>query len=303
MQGGAELEASWAETGIRLERSAYDAARVDRRQAAQNSNARIPGEFEPILQTERGAIVRSSRNFNQAEQFMSRSLSGRRVLVTGGSGGIGRAIAELAISRGAQVAINGRDPERLESACRELDCSGFTGDVGVVEDCRTLVEHAVGALGGLDVLINNAAWGHRMTLEDLDPERFEAMWRANVLGSAVMAKESLPHLRASKGDIVNIASTAGLRGYAGGSAYCSTKFSLRGMSQCWQAELRKDDIRVIQINPSEVQTGFGGRDPENANNPKKLVSEDIAHSVIAALEMDARGFIPELTVYATNPWD
>lgn len=234
---------------------------------------------------------------------MTSPLSGRRVLVTGGTGGIGRAIAELAIEKGARVVINGRDESRLSEAKAALGCEGFVGDVGQADDCRTLVEQAAKVLGGINVLVNNAAWGNRMTLEELDPERFEAMWRANVLGSAIMAKESLPHLRAAKGDIVNIASTAGLRGYAGGSAYCSTKFSLRGMSQCWQAELRKDDIRVIQVNPSEVQTGFGGSDPDRTINPKKLVSEDIAHAVIGALEMESRGFIPELTVYATNPWD
>lgn len=233
---------------------------------------------------------------------MARSLSGRRLLVTGGSAGIGRAIAEAALARGARVVLNGRDEARLDRARRELECDGFVGDVAVPADCERLVASAVDALGGLDVLVNNAAWGSRMTLEELDPEVFERMWRANVLGSAMMAKAALPHLRASRGDIVNIASTAGLRGYAGGSAYCSTKFSLRGMSQCWQAELRRDDIRVIQINPSEVQTGFGGRDPERDPDPKKLVSEDIAHATIAALEMEPRGFIPELTVYATNPW-
>ncbi len=142
-----------------------------------------------------------------------------------------------------------------------------------------------------------------MSLEELDPELFEEMWRTNVLGAALMAQAALPHLRKAKGgNVVNISSTAGRRGYATGSAYVSTKFGLRGMTECWQAELRRDDIRVILVNPSEVQTGFGGKEPSRTLLPHKLVSEDIAHAVVTALEMDDRGFIPEVSVYATNPW-
>jgi len=225
-----------------------------------------------------------------------------RILVTGGSAGIGAAIARAAIERGAAVAINGRDEERLERAAKELRAFAVPGDVG--RAAESIVARAAAELGGLNVLVNNAGWGNRMTLDELDPETFEEMWRTNVLGAALMAKHAVPHLRrAGGGSIVNMASTAARRGYAGGSAYTSTKFGLAAMTQCWQAELRPHDIRVIQINPSEVQTGFGGADPERATTPTKLVSEDIAHAVIAALEMEDRGFIPELTVFATNPWD
>ena len=224
-----------------------------------------------------------------------------RLLVTGGSAGIGAAIASLARQRGAAVVINGRDGARLEAAAARLGVSAVQGDVGT--GAERIVEAAVKELGGLNVLINNAGWGQRMKLEELDPQLFEAMWRTNVLGAAMMAKHALPHLRAAGGGtIVNMASTAARRGYAGGSAYSSTKFALSSLSQCWAAELRPEDVRVIQINPSEVQTGFGGRDPGRELDPKKLVSEDIAHATLAAIEMDDRGYIPELTVHATNPW-
>ena len=147
-------------------------------------------------------------------------------------------------------------------------------------------------------------FGYRFNRRQItDAERFQAMWQSNVLGVALMTREALPHLRtAGGGSVVNIGSTAGRKGYAGGSAYVSTKFALRGMSECWQAELRRDDIRVILVNPSEVQTGFGGKDAGRAMSPHKLVSQDIAHAVVATLAMEDRGFIPELTVYATNPW-
>ena len=230
-------------------------------------------------------------------------LDSARIIITGGSAGIGLAIAERCLEEGARVCINGRDAERLEQAGQRLRCPVSRGDVGSEDDARRIVEESVEHLGGLDVLVNNAAWGHRMTLEEIDAERFQAMWRSNVLGVALMTREALPHLRtAGRGSVVNIGSTAGRKGYAGGSAYVATKFALRGMSECWQAELRRDDIRVILVNPSEVQTGFGGRDAQRVLSPHKLHAQDIAHAVVATLAMEDRGFIPELTVYATNPW-
>jgi len=228
-------------------------------------------------------------------------LENSRILITGGSAGIGLAIAELAQARGARIGLNGRDPDRRRAAADALGVEGVVGDVGT--EAEAIVASAIEKLGGLDVLVNNAAWGQRMTLEELNADVFEAMWRTNVLGSVLMAKHCLPHLKAAgNGAIVNMASTAAKHGYAGGSAYSSTKFALSSLTQCWQAELRRDDIRVIQINPSEVQTGFGGRDPDREKDPRKLLSEDIAHATIAALEMNDRGFVPELTVFATNPW-
>ncbi len=225
-----------------------------------------------------------------------------RVLVTGGSAGIGRAIAQSAQARGARVVINGRDAGRLAATAETLGLHAVAGDVG--RDAAGIMAGAVEHLGGLDVLVNNAGWGRSMTLDALDPQLMEDIWRTNVLGAALMAAAALPHLdTAGGGTIVNMASTAARKGYVGGTAYSSSKFALASMTQCWQAELRPRNIRVIQINPSEVQTGFGGSDPERAVNPRKLVAEDIAQATLAALEMDPRGFIPELTVFATNPWE
>ncbi len=230
------------------------------------------------------------------------TLAGKKVLVTGSSAGIGYAIAERARDAGAEVYLNGRSSEKLEKACAALELKGFAADMADEDQASQLVASAVAELGGLDTVINNAAWGRRMSIEEFDSQVFEEMWRSNVVGPAVVTREAIPHLKDKGGDIVNIASTAALRGYETGSAYVATKFALRGMGQCWQAELRKHNIRVITVNPSEVQTGFGGRDPERDMNPHKLVADDIADVTIAALEMHGRGYIPEVTVYATNPW-
>jgi len=223
------------------------------------------------------------------------------MLITGGSAGIGFDLAKLGLARGMRIAINGRDQGRLEASASELGVTAVQGDVGKASEAARIVREAVQGLGGLDVLVNNAGWGRRMPIDEIDPVEFHAIWETNVLGATLMAQAAIPHLDGG-GDIVNVASTAGGRGYPGGSAYCSTKFALRGLTQCWQAELRPRDIRVICVNPSEVQTGFGGRDPNRPMDPNKLVGVDIAESILGVLELESRALVPEYTVWATNPW-
>jgi 3-oxoacyl-[acyl-carrier protein] reductase len=104
----------------------------------------------------------------------------------------------------------------------------------------------------------------------------------------------------ASGDIVNVASTSGTKGAKGGTAYAGSKWALRGITQCWQAELRPYGIRVVSLCPSEVQTNFGGR--AGRNNPNKLYSEDIAQTILVGLEMPRRVLWPEVAVFANNPW-
>ena len=122
----------------------------------------------------------------------------------------------------------------------------------------------------------------------------------------LVARESARHFVAqNSGNIINIASTAGQRGSIGGTSYVSTKFAVSGMTECWRAELRKHNIRVMQVNPSEVQTNFFVAAGAHARpeNPTKLESEEIAHTICAMLAMEDRGFITDATVWATNPRD
>jgi 3-oxoacyl-[acyl-carrier protein] reductase len=111
-------------------------------------------------------------------------------------------------------------------------------------------------------------------------------------------------IKRNRGNIINISSTAGLRGAANGTAYYAGKFALRGMTECWRAELRKHNIRVMLVNPSEVLTNFAATAgfPQKAAEDK-LRGDEIAHAVKAMLEMDDRGFTVELSVFATNPID
>jgi 3-oxoacyl-[acyl-carrier protein] reductase len=226
------------------------------------------------------------------------------VLITGGSLGIGRATAKLLIEHGAQVAITGRNADRLRRTADELGALAIQADVANESDVlRTFAEFSQ-AFPRLDALINNAGHGIHSKLEDVTESDFESIWRTNVLGAALMAREAASIFRAqNSGNIVNIASTSGLRGYESGTMYVASKFALRGMTECWRAELRKHNVRVTLINPSEVTTAFGRADGvERPEEAKKLSSNEIAHAIKAALEMDDRGFITDLTVFATNPW-
>lgn len=231
-------------------------------------------------------------------------LDGKRALVTGGSSGIGLAIAQQLVARGCRVAVNGRDHARLDAAASSLGAVPLPGDVGVEAEARAVVGRCIESLGGLDVLINNAGFGTFASLLDTRPADVEAVWRTNVFGAFVVAQAAARHMVAQRsGAIVNIASTAALKGFPGGTAYAASKFALRGMNECWREELRRHDVRVMLVNPSEVLTDFAARAGHAQQaSERKLRPEDIAHAVIAGLGMEARGFIPELAVFATNPF-
>jgi len=177
-------------------------------------------------------------------------------------------------------------------------------DVSDYANIKTSVDKAAELLGGgIDILINNAGIGKFPTLEEVTITDLEQVYSVNVFGLVMVTQAALPYLKASKGDIVNLASTAALKGFARGTVYSSSKFAVRSITQGWQAELRKEDIRVILVNPSEVPTAFNKEDRvEKPEQDGKLSVREIAHTIKATLEMDKRGFIPEVTVWATNPW-
>jgi 3-oxoacyl-[acyl-carrier protein] reductase len=229
-----------------------------------------------------------------------------KALVTGGSSGIGYATAQLLRDRGAEVAICGRKADALEEASAELGALAIVCDVSKEDDVRRMVAKVISDLGGYNVLVNNAGFGHWAPLVETTASDFRRVWETNVLGAMLVARESARHFVAqNSGNIINIASTAGQRGSIGGTSYVSTKFAVSGMTECWRAELRKHNIRVMQVNPSEVQTNFFVASGRHARpeNPTKLESEEIAHTICAMLAMEDRGFITDATIWATNPRD
>jgi 3-oxoacyl-[acyl-carrier protein] reductase len=232
------------------------------------------------------------------------NLQDAKVLITGGSSGIGYEIAHRLKLAGASVCITGKNPEKLFKAATEIGVTRILADVSKEADAIRSIQEAVASMGGLNVLINNAGFGHFSSLENIDLEKFDAMWETNVRGAMLMAREaSRIFISQQSGNIINISSTAGVSGFAMGTGYVASKFALKGMTECWRAELRKHNIRVMLINPSEVQTDFFIRSGQEARpyNPSKLEASEIAHVAICMLQMRDVGFLTEATVFATNP--
>lgn len=231
------------------------------------------------------------------------NLKDAKVLVTGGGTGIGLEIARVLGAAGARVAISGRRQQVLEQAARSIGAHPVVGDVSVEADAERMVGAVVEAFGDYNVLVNNAGSGRFAPLVEMSVADFDATFATNVRGAMLMARASARHfVTRDAGNIVNVASTAASRGAPGGTAYHASKFALAGLTQVWRAELRKHNVRVMQVNPSEVITDFfatAGTAQEPSD--RKLRPAEIAHAVQAMLEMDDRGFVTELTVFATNP--
>jgi 3-oxoacyl-[acyl-carrier protein] reductase len=224
-----------------------------------------------------------------------------RFLITGGSQGIGAALVEQARQAGHHVVFTGRDERRMEQVARKTGAHGVRADVADGEDNARTVEVCKERMGGIDVLVNNAGYAYRAEIGQLDLAAMREMFDTNVFGLVDITNRVVPLMKAqSSGDIVNIASTSGMKGGPGGTPYGASKWAVRGISQCWQAELRPHGIRVVSLCPSEVQTNFGGR--VGRNNPNKLYAEDIASTIMAAFDMPRRALWPELAVFANNPW-
>ena len=224
-----------------------------------------------------------------------------RFLVTGGSQGIGAALVELAAKAGHQVVFTGRNDQYIDAVAKKTGARGVKADVSKPDDNARTVDACDKHMGGVDVLINNAAYDYRAEIGALDLARMKDMFETNVFGLVDITNRVVPQMKSRKsGDIVNIASTSGMKGAATSTPYGASKWAVRGITQCWQAELRPHGIRVVSICPSEVQTNFGGR--TGRNNPNKLYAIDIAETIMAALDMPRRALWPELAVFANNPW-
>jgi 3-oxoacyl-[acyl-carrier protein] reductase len=225
-------------------------------------------------------------------------------LVTGGREGIGRAIAEALIAEGSRVTITGRSEEPLRAAARAIGADLVVADVGNEADARRSVAQVIAKHGHLDILVNNAGYGIFKPLVDTTLEELQALYSTNVFGPFLMAREAARHfIERGRGEMINIASTSALKGSASRTAYGSSKFALRGMTECWRDELRRHNVRVMLVNPSEVMTDFAakaGSPREPADN--KLRPQEIADAIIGALKVDSRGFVPEFSVFATNPF-
>ena len=233
------------------------------------------------------------------------NLKGKKIIITGGSLGIGKQTAKELVDKGAHVLITGRSLERLEKAKQYTGAQIMVFDISDLDSIKSNVKKCLDLLNGeIDVIINNAGVGVFQPLDEIKKSDFTTVFNTNVFGLTLFTKEFIPLMKNKKnGTIINIGSSASLKGFKYGSVYAASKFAVRALTQCWQTELRPFNIRVCQINPSEVTTAFSDKDRiERKEIDNKLSPNEIAHSIVSVIEMENKGFVTELSVWATNPF-
>lgn len=226
-----------------------------------------------------------------------------KILITGGTTGIGYETAKLLRSKGANVVICGRKDDKVSEVARELDVYGIKADVTIESDIENMFAFAIEKLDGLDVVINNAGLGFMGSLVETSVDDFTRIWETNTKSVFLCGQIAAKHfISQNSGNIINIASMGAVRGFANGSAYVSSKSAISGLTMCWQAELRKYNIRVTQINPSEVITEFADKIGHTSVDPdRKLKGKEIAEVIFSTLSLSNIAFVPEINVWATNP--
>lgn len=234
-------------------------------------------------------------------------LKGKVVLVTGAGRGIGRATARAFAFEGARVALVGRTKKSLTEVQKELKELGaasavLAGDVSDEGVVSRVVAAAEQQLGPVDVLVNNAGIFTVAPVEKMDVVVFDRVLDVNLRGPFLMSRAVLPGMKARRrGHIVNVASTAGRRGFAGGGAYCASKFGLAGLSEAMMYEARTSDVRVSVVYPSTVATDLVRQAGMTFDEKKAIQPEDVAAGIVALVRLDDRALVKGLEIWQTNP--
>jgi len=231
-------------------------------------------------------------------------LRGKKAVVTGGTRGIGRAIAEALLRSGASVAICGRTRETVDQACVELkqstggDIFGEAADVSKWDQMGHFFGTVASRFGGLDILVNNAGLGVFRSIQDLTPEDWRNTIDLNLTGVFNCCKQALPLLRQNDGYIIQISSLAGINAFAGGAAYNASKFGLNGFSEAIMQDLRYQNIRVSYIMPGSVDTDFS---PRSGRAEWKIAPQDVAEVVLTLLHMPVRTLVSRVEMRPSKP--
>jgi 3-oxoacyl-[acyl-carrier protein] reductase len=225
-------------------------------------------------------------------------LSGAVALVTGGSRGIGRAIAWRLAALGSSVAICGRDAKALENTSTELQKQtarvfSQVADVTRCADVTRLIAQTESSLGPISILVNNAGIGLFGPAHEKSEADWDRVLDTNLKSVFLVSRGVAPSMiRRGSGDIINISSLAGRNAFAGGGLYCASKWGVQGLSACMAEELRDHGIRVSVICPGSVATEFSGRGPKDA--AKVLTAEDVAHAVAMVVTQGPQSFLSEI---------
>ncbi len=234
-------------------------------------------------------------------------LNGKVAMVTGGTRGIGRAIAEALVREGVDVCIGARKRSEIDQTVDALGglglgrITGIVCDVCVHSQVKVLIERTLAEFGGLDILVNNAGVGIFSTVEETSPEDFRAVIETNLFGVYYACHEAIPLMKQRGGGyIINISSLAGANPHPRMAAYNASKFGLNGFSEALMQEVRHEGIKVSYIMPGSVNTGFGGDEPSEARD-WQLQPKDIARVVLDLLHHDERSLPSRVEIRPSKP--
>jgi NAD(P)-dependent dehydrogenase (short-subunit alcohol dehydrogenase family) len=235
------------------------------------------------------------------------NLKDKNAIVTGGTKGIGRAIAAALVGEGISVCISARSQGEIDAAVQELNRSGSGKAIGFVCDVRdydqvkALINHAAKELGGVDILVNNAGIGMFETVAETSPKDFRAVLETNLFGVFYCCHEAIPEMKLRGGGyLINISSLAGANPHPRMAAYNASKFGLNGFSEALMQEVRHDNIKVSYIMPGSVNTEFGGDSPSEEKS-WQLTPQDIARVVLDLLHHDDRALPSRIEIRPSKP--
>ena len=235
------------------------------------------------------------------------SIRGQVALVTGGSRGIGLAIARALVAEGVQVAVTGRSAAHLSTARNTIEAAGPGGvetlkaDVRRYDEVQRAIDATVARFGGLDILINNAGIGIFVDVASMTPAQWTELIETNLTGVFNACHAALPHMRARGGGfIINISSLAGQSPFKDGAAYCASKAGLNAFSEALMQEVRYDNIRVSYVMPGSVATAFSSGD-EQKGADWKIAPEDVGEVVVNLLRHDPRSLPSRVELRPSKP--
>lgn len=236
-------------------------------------------------------------------------LTNKTAIITGAGKGIGKSIAIALAKEGVNLGLIARTAADLESLQNSLKAEHSvnvhiaTADISNQQEAEAAVLKLKEQLGSIDILINNAGIAEFGTLVEMEQSTWERIIQVNLMGTYYITRAALPFmLEQNSGDIINVASTAGERGFATGSAYCASKFAVLGLTESLLQEVRKSNIRVVALTPSTVATELAQNAGLKIGDEDRMMQpEDVAELALATLKLPSRVFIKTAGIWTTNP--